>query len=387
MHHLRKDRPSPGHIRTRLLGGGRSGPSGVRLPLCALLAAGLALALTSCGPGKPSATGGAAWYELASTVFQSVGAADGAPQCPALPWTVQSRVTDMAFLGNTLYLAVNGAGVAAVDSDADGALSFRYHYETPIFAHRTITTLIPRHGDLLIHLYYNALLNDARPEELLLQGISLVTYLPGQKAFAFLIPPFQKKNPSWEAVGFAPISENEFDFEWKHTDSAETQFAYTRYRADLRLEAGSNRDAFMAALGTPSLSGPGVPPAYSAFFQECRAHIKGLAEGTALHFKVRSRGVPVQRYFRSGLELDSILLIHVLDEDGALFALLPDGQVLEKASDNPPQVFPLPPLPAGFRYTDFVKMGDRFIVSWEETQFTQVGRAGIAAVRISPPLP
>jgi hypothetical protein len=384
MHHLRKDRPSPGHIRTRLLG---PRPARRRLAPVCLLIAGFALALISCGPGKPSNGGRVAWYELASTVFQSIGAADAAPQRPALPWTVQSRVTDMAFLGNTLYLAVNGAGVAAVDSDSAGALSFRYHYEAPIFAHRTITTLIPRHGDLLIHLYYNALLNDAKPEDLVLRGISLVTFLPGQKAFAFLIPPFQKKNPSWEAVGFAPLSENEFDFEWKYTDIAETQFAYTRYRADLQLEAGSNRDAYMAALGTPSLSGPEVPAAYAAFFQECGARIQGLSAGTALHFKVRSRAVAVQRYFRSGSEQDSILLIHVLDEDGALYALLPDGRVLEKPSAGPAQIFPLPPLPAGFRYTDFVKMGDFFIVSWEETQFTQVERAGIAAVRISPPLP
>ncbi|HTP57742.1 MAG TPA: hypothetical protein VMM82_02425, partial [Spirochaetia bacterium] len=173
-------------------------------------------------------------------MFQSVGAADAAPQVPALPWTVQSRVTDMAYLGNTLYLAINGAGVAGVEVNAAGQLSFSYHYDAPIFAHRTITTLIPRYGDLLIHLYYNVLLNDAKPEDLVLRGISLVSFLPGQKAFAFVIPPYQKKNPSWEAVGFAPLSENEFDFEWKYTDSAETDFVYTRYRADLQLEAGSN---------------------------------------------------------------------------------------------------------------------------------------------------
>ena len=259
------------------------------------------LALSSCDPGAGCACHArASWYELVSTVFQSVGAADASPQVPALPWTVQSRVADMAFLGDTLYCAVNGAGVAAVDSDASGALKFTYHYDAPIFAHRTITTLIPRHGELMIHLYYNALLNDAKPEELLLRGVSLVSFLPGQKDFSFLIPPYQRKNPEWEAVGFAPISENEFDFEWKYTDSSQTQFAYTRYRADLQLEAGSNRDAYMAALGTASLSGADVPAAYSAFFDECGSRIQGRAAGTALHFKVRSRTSPVQRYFRSG---------------------------------------------------------------------------------------
>jgi len=348
-----------------------------------LLIAALLLALISCAPGGPARPGPAHafWYELSSTVFQSVGAADASPQLPALPWTVQSRVTDMAFLADTLYFAVNGAGVAEVDSDSTGTLSFRYHYDTPIFAHRTITTLIPRHGELMIHLYYNAILNDAKREELLLGGISLVTLPPGQKDFAFLIPPYQKKNPEWEAVGFAPISENEFDFEWKYTDSSQTRFAYTRYRADLQLEAESNRDAYMTALGSSSLSGPNVPTSYSAFFDECRSRIQGLAAGTALHFKVRALRMPVQRYFRSGSEQDSILVIHVLDEDGALYALLPDGQILAHTPSDPAQTFALPSLPAGFRYTDFVKKGDEFIASWEETHFTQVGRAGIVAVR------
>ncbi len=388
MRHLRKERPSPRHLRQGLLtdvSGRRT--FGILVPagLVAALAAGLMLALSSCGPRAPAGAGHAraSWYELVSTVFQSVGAADASPQVPALPWTVQSRVADMAFLGDTLYCAVNGAGVAAVDSDASGALKFTYHYDAPIFAHRTITTLIPRHGELMIHLYYNALLNDAKPEELLLRGVSLVSFLPGQKDFSFLIPPYQRKNPEWEAVGFAPISENEFDFEWKYTDSSQTQFAYTRYRADLQLEAGSNRDAYMAALGTASLSGADVPAAYSAFFDECGSRIQGRAAGTALHFKVRSRTSPVQRYFRSGLEQDSILVVHVLDEAGVLYALLPDGQVLEQAPASPLESFTLPPLPAGFRYTDFVKKGDIIIASWEETQFIQVERAGIIAVSVT----
>jgi hypothetical protein len=344
---------------------------------------GLALAFGSCAPSRQTG-GSAAWYELASTVFQSVGASDASPLVPALPWTVQSRVTDMAFLGDTLYCAVNGAGVAAISSSDAGALTFTYHYDAPIFAHRTITTLIPRHGELMIHLYFNALLNDATPEELLLRGISLVSFLPGQKDFTLFIPPFKKRNPGWEAVGFAPISENEFDFEWKYTDSSQTQFSYTRYRADLQLEAASNRDAYIAALGTPSLTGPEVPVSYKTFFEQCRLRIPGLPVGTALHFKVRSRASPVQRYFRSGLEQDSIFVVHVLDEDGDLFALLPEGQVLEKPSEAQARMLTLPSLPPGFRYTDFVRKGDLFIASWEEAQFTQVGRAGLVAVRLRP---
>ena len=55
-----------------------------------------------------------------------------------------------------------------------------------------------------MHLYYNALLNDAPQQDLTLTGISLVSFLPAKADYAFLIPPFQRKNPDYEAVGFAP---------------------------------------------------------------------------------------------------------------------------------------------------------------------------------------
>jgi hypothetical protein len=77
------------------------------------------------------------------------------------------------------------------------------------------------------------------------------------------------------------------------------------------------------------------------------------------------------------LEQDSILVIHVLDENGALYALLPDGQVLEKSAGSVPRVVSLPALPEGFRYTDFVKRGDSFVIAWEEIRFTDVGSAGV----------
>ena len=290
-------------------------------------------------------------------------------------------MADLAFLGDTLYCGVNGAGIVSLDLDAAGAPAFTYFYDPPIFAHRTVTTLVPREGELTIHLYYNALLNDAKPEDLLLRGICLVSFLPGQKDFSFLIPPFQRKNPSWEAVGFAPLSENEFDFEWKYTDSSETKFLYTRYRADLQVEAASTRDAYISALGSPSLSGAGVPAALSSFFQVCRAGIPSLSADTALHFRVRSREIPIRRSFRSDPLSDSILVVPVFEEKANLYALLPGGQVLMQAGTGAPRTAILPPLPAGFRYTDIVKKDDLFVVPWEQTRFTDVGDAGILLER------
>ncbi len=290
---------------------------------------------------------------------------------------MQSRVADMAFLGDTLYGALNGTGIATIRIDASGQASFDYHSDPLIFGHRTITTLVPRQGSLAIHLYYNALLNDAPQKDLAIGGISLVSYLPGQDNFSFLIPPFQKKNPDWEAAGFAPESENSFDFEWKYTDARETRFAYTRYHADTLAEESADRTTYMAALGVPSISGSAVPSNLAGFFSACRGAVPSLKPGTALQFSLRSRESPVRRSYRSKPESDSAVVIPVYEEQGTLYALLPEGRILTALPDGAPRSVSLPRLPQGFHYTDLVKSGGYFVIAWEESSFTDVGRAGI----------
>ncbi|MGD0725878.1 MAG: hypothetical protein ABSB63_09980 [Spirochaetia bacterium] len=369
MHRVRKDRSSHRRLRTRVL--------------AALLAAvGALAALASCSGGKPGAPARASWFQLQAGAFQPVAGPGSSPSVSELPWTIQSRVADMAFLGSTLYCAVNGTGLAAIELDAAGAPVFAYHADPLIFAHRTITTLVPRQGTLAVHLYFNALLNDARQRDLPISGISIVCFLPAQSDFSFLIPPFQRRNPDWEAVGFAPESENQFDFEWKYTDPMETRFAYTRYRADTQVEEGTSRDAYLAALGVPSISGSQVPSDLGEFFETCRKSIPRLAPYASLQFALRSRENPVRRSYRSQPVSDSAVMIPVFEEEGARLALIPGGRVIASAASSRP--IDLPGLPRAFRYTDFVKVGDLLIVAWEETAFTNVGRAGLLLFRPRP---
>ncbi len=178
-------------------------------------------------------------------------------------------MADLTWLNDELFCALNGSGVARLTIDASGQPAFAYHRDPLIFLHRTITTLLARQGTLAIHLYYNALLNDAAPSELGLNGICLVELHPGQNGFSILVPPFQKKNPDWEAAGFAPESENSFDFEWKYTDAAETRFTYTRYHADTKNEETVSRDTYLSALGVPFITGRNVPSDLSTFFAAC----------------------------------------------------------------------------------------------------------------------
>jgi hypothetical protein len=277
---------------------------------------------------------------------------------------------------------VNGSGLATISLDAAGTPAFSYHADSLIFAHRTMTTLVPRRGTLAVHLYYNALLNDTPPQDLALAGICLVSYLPAQSDYSFIIPPFHRKNPDWEAVGFAPVSESQFDFEWKFTDSRETRFAYTRYNVDTQEEEKVTRDAYLAALGVPAISGAGVPRDLAAFFDLCRRSMSVPPEGTSLQFVIRSRDGSLRRTYRSVKESDAAVVVSGFEEAGALLALLPGGHVRSAPAGAAALTIDFPALPPGFHYTDLVKSGDYLVVPWEESSFTDVGRAGIMLFRL-----
>ncbi len=379
MRGLRKDGSAPRGIRPGLL---------VRRRLLAAVAVTAAFAavvtLAGCtgrasaaSRSAPSPSAAGLWLQLQQGTFQPVADPGAARPVPRAPWTVQSRVADLAYLGGDLYAGINGSGLAVFGRDPDGTPQFTYHADSMIFGHRTITTLVPRSGALTVHLYYNALLNDTLRQDLSLAGISLVTFAPKLNDYSFLVPPFQRKNPDWEAVGFAPESENSFDFEWKFTDASETRFQYTRFHADTRAEEPESRDTFLSALGVPSIDGPSVPAALAQFFAACRGELPPLPPGASLAFSLRSRESPIKRSYRSQKESQSATVIPVYEEQGKLIGLLPDRRLLRLAPGGTPRAIGLPDLPKGFQYTDVVKWGEFLVLPWEEASFTDVSRAGI----------
>jgi hypothetical protein len=122
----------------------------------AFAAACLLAGLGACSPAKPSAAAAtdpaASWYQLRSGSFERLERPGAGLAVAFRPWTVQGRIADMAFMSGTLYCGLNGSGIASIVLDASGVPSFTYHADTLIFAHRTITTLIPREGGLMVHL-------------------------------------------------------------------------------------------------------------------------------------------------------------------------------------------------------------------------------------------
>ncbi len=304
---------------------------------------------------------------------------------PGLPWTVQARVSDLAALDGALYLAVNGHGLARVETPRKrGApTGFRYFYEPSLFRYRTLTTLVPGDGSLTCHLYFNSLLNLAGADELPVQGLSLLSLRPQEGVYRQLRMPFQGSHPGWEAVGFFPLSRQEFLLEWKLAGPERTLFAYSRYDLASSTERPAARQQYREAWEPQPLEGQ-LPGELEPLVRE----LLGRPEGAqvSLFLGVRSAAGPLlRRYARrspSGPEPADRLLTAFAFLDGERRLLLgSDGSLLAARTGDAPDAAlsarRLPALPAGFQYTGLFVLDGLLFAPWEQADFTTTGAAGI----------
>jgi len=346
-----------------------------------LVLAGL-LALAGCvraprGAAVPAADPDARFFQIDGGMFDRVAGPADPGRRPARPWTVQERIADLAFLGDTLWLAVNGHGIAAVVPGDPP--SFAARYDDWLFPQRTITTLFARDRRLLCHLYFNTTLNTVARSSLKAEGNSFLAFDTGIDDFAVLLPPFQRANPAWEAVGAAPLADGEFLVEWKLA-AEETSFAWTRFAPATKAEGPSTREAYQEALAYAPADGPDVSSGVRALFAACAerlaASLPRAGDAASIVFLVRDRTGAARRAFRAGTG-DAFVTVPVFLDAASGSALLPDGSVVVVRADGTRGTLALPKLPAGFRYTDLARSNGYFVVPWEEVRFPNVGAAGI----------
>lgn len=356
----------------------------------AIAAACLALlALAGCARASRGAAGRAAadpnarFFQLADGIFDRVAGPSGFTRRSPQPWTVQERIADLAFVDDTLWLAVNGHGLASVV--AGDPPSFAARYDEWLFPYRTVTTLVAGERSITCHLYYNATLNTAARESLKAEGVSFLRFETAIDDYVVLLPPFQRRNPAWEAVGAAPLANGEFLVEWKLATD-ETSFAWTRFVAATLAEGPSTREAYQQALAYAPADGAAVFGGVRLLFDAVLAELVALGvrpgDAASVIFVVRERGAVLKRAFRAGTG-DTFVTVPVFLEPGAGRALLPDGRVVSLGAGGTKQILELPALPAGFRYTDLVRSGDHLVVPWEEVRFPDVGAAGVLFYRLA----
>ncbi|MCX7031776.1 MAG: hypothetical protein NTU62_16865 [Spirochaetes bacterium] len=350
--------------------------------LALLALAGCARSGTGRAAGRPEVDPDARFFQLAGGIFDRVAGPSGFKRRSPRPWTVQERIADLAFVGDTLWLAVNSHGLASVVPGDPP--SFAARYDDWLFPYRTITTLVPGQGSLTCHLYYNATLNTAARESLKAEGISFLRFEIGIDDYVVLLPPFQRRNPEWEAVGVAPLANGEFLVEWKLA-ADETSFAWTRFVPLTLAEAPSTREAYRQALASSPADGAAVSGGVRLLFDACLAELaaKGVRAGgtVTVLFVVREQNAALKHTFRTGTG-DAFVTVPVFLATEAGRALLPDGRVVSLGADGTKDVLELPALPSGFRYTDLARSGGHLVVPWEEVRFPDVGAAGVLFYRL-----
>lgn len=301
------------------------------------------------------------------------------------PWTVQSRITDIAEWGNSIYLAINGSGIASFSPPFPDETE--YHYDPLIFRFRTITTLIPREQSILCHLYFNKMLNVTSEDRLKIQGISLLRLFPEDGIYQFIIPPFQELHPDWESVGFVPESEHRFYFEWKYSDREETKFEYTRLSIPgaeaAPSEEPTQRLSFRRAFQFKPID-RSLPRGLDKLVKTAMKRLNTRDVSAAYHLLLRRSGKAlIERYehhpedFTRAREIEFHTL-HAFQEGKTYYLLLPEGPILRtnRRGESLTNLL-LPRLPENFQYTDLFVSAGNLIIPWEQNAFTEVGAAGL----------
>jgi hypothetical protein len=364
-----------------------------------------ALSLSSCSPGDRTAEGSGdragrragnpagadeserepseLWFQLRDGRFEQITGPAGHRPTGRRPWTVQERISDMAELDGRPYLAVNGYGVSALTLGPDGFARFQPFYDPLLFAHRTFSRILPQEGSLLCHVYFNSLLNEVSPDRLDLHGVSLMRLFPREGIYRLRTPPFQRRNPDWECVGFVPDEHGQALLSWKHSSPQETRFDYTRLDLEDGTESAAERAEYREAMSFAPL-GRGLDAGLRALTKETARRLDDATAPTGVQFLVREKGrIAPRRYqvlppgFESA-EPTRLVLLTVEHRRGRFLLLTPNGQLLQ-AAEGAGRVGSrrLPSLPEGFVYTDLLLSGTLLIAAWEERDFTDVGAAGV----------
>lgn len=303
------------------------------------------------------------------------------------PWTVQERVATLTALGDRAYAGVNGWGVAELTLRPGAPPEIRYLYDPLVFGHRTLTTLVPGDGDLLIHLYFNATLNVLTADELPLQGVSLMRLFPQTGELRLLTPPFQTVRPAWEAVGFVAQTPQRLFFEWKWSGLEETRFAYTV----LSLQPGGPGEQSVDALAFRNSYGfrdleREAPPPLRQLVREARRRLDSREASTGYQVELRRTGAALPEryeYHPPGFARAEDIRLYSLgavEREGRYALLLPGGLVLRtgaRSGREQDSALQLPALPPGCRYGALAAVGGHLLAAWELSAFTEVGPAGV----------
>jgi hypothetical protein len=302
------------------------------------------------------------------------------------PWPSQTRVTDICAYRSRLFVAVNGCGIAELIGIPDSAAP-RLLYSEQYFKGRTTTVLIPFRENLYCHVYSDTAFPSESRGNPGRTRISFVKINIEKKDSDFtpFTSRFQQGNAAWDAVMIWPLDDKTLSVQWKAARKDQSEFMYSWMNLENGEEALRDKAWFLRSCSLSSLDAVDTDPALRMLIKTIGEELEREVKDVAVLFAVCDPATHVRSriiYSTSAPETTGATVyyyIHAVKTADGFLGLLSDGRLVSAFFDKSKGVRrnQLPRLPEGYQYTGIVETETALLASWEQTDFYQVGKAGI----------
>jgi hypothetical protein len=305
------------------------------------------------------------------------------PAAEKAPWTAARAPRGFVRAGGSLLGALNACGAVVISSEGSGELSFDFIEGIESFKGRTVSSVWVRDGRAFVFLAANDAFGPAAAAPLLL------SFAPGETAFRAEEFPFAAAYPPpWKAVSADPSGTSSLRMQLVKEPLAgesEAEEAYVEIGPNGAWKEISSREYLSAWIPLPAEK----IPAEAASLPDPALVLARYARGkddAFVAFSLRAGPSFAPRCYGLSGQPDALFTADAwgwMDETLAL-ASHPDGSLRYRARSGAagsPTLAALPALPANFDYGECAAVGDIIVVSWAESVYPDIGRAGICALR------
>ncbi len=318
---------------------------------------------------------GSAWYWFSDSGIHMAPSPADIPGRAFVPWTEAVRVADVAVIDGVPSFLINRIGVLAI-SDSKGGV----RTDPDRFAKLTAGGFYRTENGTAVRLYRNSFFAEDTKS-----GLFMALYEGSSGAFSdllyaadFGLPP-QAQCVALDRVGTMWYAA------FKSEKAGKVDFAYLEFPAfpGRNPETGAYDLSKFRKLETAAYQDSVAPFGWSQAPDQLRSLLSALPQETSISVRARSRADrSPQSYVREGTG-DPLLAKAWLSDD-ATSVLFADGTFYFRPDNSMDTVktLRLPALSAGYVYGDFVLVGRRLIVAWEEQRFFETGRAGLYEISL-----
>jgi len=343
---------------------------------------------TGCAPKKAEPTvtmdpevtavqdsSGPAWYWFSDAGIHRAESPATIPGRAFEPWTEAIRVADAAILEGTPSLLINHLGVLAPGSAGTGL-----HVDSSRFPNHTAAGFYRTESGTAIRFYRNSIFAEDTKS-----GIALAGYDPASGSLSDLLfaadlgVPGQAQCVALDRVGSMWYAA------FKNDQDGKVEFIYLEFPSFpvRNPENGAYDLSAFRKLDTTAYQESVAPFSWGSAPEQLRAMLSSIPTETALSVRIHSRSARApQVYVREGT--GDPLTCRAWVSDDATSALFADGTFYFRADNSTDSVktMRLPALSRGYSYGEYVLIGKKLVVAWEEQRFYETGRAGLLEIQL-----